>query len=30
MPDNMAPFSKEDEILIKRLYECKGNIARSL
>jgi len=22
----MAPFSKEDKILIKSLYECKGNI----
>jgi len=24
----MAAFSKEDEILIKRLYECKGYNAR--
>jgi len=24
MPVNMAPFSKEDKILIKSLYECKG------
>jgi len=23
----MVPFSKEDKILIKSLYECKGNIA---
>jgi len=24
----MAPFSKEDKILIKRLYECKGYSTR--
>jgi len=24
----MAPFSKEDKILIKSLYECKGYNAR--
>jgi len=24
LPVNMAPFSKEDKILIKSLYECKG------
>jgi len=23
----MAPFSKENKILTKSLYECKGNIA---
>ena len=24
LPVNMAPFSKEDKILIKSLYACKG------
>jgi len=28
MPVNTAPFSKEDKILIKCLYECKGCNAR--
>jgi len=24
LPVNMAPFSKEDKIMIRILYECKG------
>ena len=28
LPVNMAAFSKEDKILIKSMYECKGYNAR--